>query len=154
MGFIVDFNRIAIGLMFEKVKDARFDMVGVKRLSEGLQSLREENCDVILLDLTLPDSQGVDTFEKVYVQAPNVPIIVLTVTDSDKLALEAVQKGAQDYLIKERVDGKLLVHSIRYAIERKQREEALKKQRGHIEKQVEQRTAEFQESEAKFSPLR
>jgi PAS domain S-box-containing protein len=139
-----------IRIMLEKVQEARFDVVVVKRLFEGLQSLRAGTIDVVLVDLKLPDSQGIETFDKVYAQAADVPIIVLTVTDSDELALEAVQKGAQDYLVKERVDGKSLVHSICYAIERKHKEEALKKHRGHIEKQVEERTVELQESEAKF----
>jgi PAS domain S-box-containing protein len=139
-----------IQIMLEKVRDARFDVVLVNRLSEGLERLRDETINVVLVDLKLPDSQGIDTFDKVYAQAPDVPIIVLTVTDNDELALEAVQKGAQDYLVKEQVDATLLVRAIRYAIERKQKEESPKKHRGHIEQQVEECTAELQESEAKF----
>jgi PAS domain S-box-containing protein len=82
--------------------------------------------------------------------APGLPIIVLTVTDNDALALEAVQKGAQDYLVKERVDGKLLEHSIRYAIERKQAEEMLKNHREYLEGQVIERTAALRESEGRY----
>ena len=114
-----------IRIMLEKVKDARFDVVGVKQLSEGLQDLRDEHIDVVLVDLKLPDSQGIDTFNKVYAHRPDVPIIVLTVTDNDELAFKAVQKGAQDYLVKDQVDAKLLVRAIRYAIERKRMEELL-----------------------------
>jgi PAS domain S-box-containing protein len=115
-----------IRIMLEKVRDARFDVVSAKRLSDGLQSLRDKSIDVVLLDLKLPDNQGIDTFDKVHAAAPHLPIIVLTVTDNDVLALEAVQRGAQDYLVKEQVDATLLVRAIRYAIERKRVEEDLR----------------------------
>ena len=112
-----------IRIMLEKVRDTRFEVMIVKQLSKGLQNLKERNMDVVLVDLNLPDSQGINTFDKVHVQAPDIPIIVLTVTNNDELALKAVQKGAQDYLVKEQVDAKLLVRAIRYAIERKRMEE-------------------------------
>jgi len=114
-----------IRIMLEKVRDARFDVVSDKRLSDGLQSLRDKSVDVVLLDLKLPDSQGIDTFDKVHAVAPDLPIIVLTVTENDELAFKAAQKGAQDYLVKDQVDAKLLVRAIRYAIERKRMEEML-----------------------------
>lgn len=88
------------------------------RLSKGLGFLGSGGFDVVLLDLGLPDGQGLSTFEKVHAQAPGVPIIVLTGHDDDDLAVEAVQKGAQDYLVKGKVDGSLVGRSIRYAIER------------------------------------
>jgi DNA-binding response OmpR family regulator len=90
----------------------------VDRLSKGLELLKDGGIDVVLLDLGLPDGQGISTFEKAHEQAPDVPIIVLTGHDDDELAIEAVQKGAQDYLVKGRVDDSLLGRSIRYAIER------------------------------------
>ena len=139
-----------IRIMLHKVSDTRFDVENVKRLSDGLQSLKNKNYDVVLLDLKLPDSQGIDTFDKVSAQAQGVPIIVLTVTDNDQLAFEAVQKGAQDYLVKERVERKSLVHSIRYAIERKHAEEMLKDHRTYLEEQVTERTAELRESEERY----
>ena len=139
-----------IRMMLQKVRDARFDVQGVKRLSDGLQSLKNRKYDVVLLDLKLPDSQGIDTFDKVSTQAHGAPVIVLTVTDNDELALEAVHKGAQDYLVKDRVDGKTLEHSIRYAIERKQAEEMLKDDRRYLEEQVTERTAELRESEDRY----
>ena len=88
------------------------------RLSKGLELLGNGGVDVVLLDLGLPDGQGLITFGKVHAQAPDVPIIVLTGNDDDDFAIEAVQKGAQDYLVKGRVDSGLLGRSIRYAIER------------------------------------
>jgi len=115
-----------IRIILDKAQDIRFELRGVTRLSEGLDYLGEDGIDIILLDLKLPDSQGIKTFDKVYAQAQNVPIIVLTVTDNDELALEAVQRGAQDYLVKEQVDQKSLVRAIRYAVERKRIEETLR----------------------------
>jgi len=114
-----------IRLMLDKIQSSRFELVCAKRLSEGLHHLGQNCMDIILLDLKLPDSQGIETFDTVYAQAKGLPIIVLTVTDNDEIALEAVQKGAQDYLVKEQVDAKTLVHAIRYAIERKRVEETL-----------------------------
>jgi PAS domain S-box-containing protein/diguanylate cyclase (GGDEF)-like protein len=115
-----------VKIMLDKIADARFDVVCARRLSEGLECLSTGEIDVVLLDLKLPDSQGIGTFDRVYAQAPRVPVIVLTVTDNDAMAVGAVKKGAQDYLIKDQVDVKLLVQAIRYAIERKRVEEDLK----------------------------
>ena len=115
-----------IRIMLDKIQDTRFELLDAKRLSDGLHYLGENGADIILLDLKLPDSEGIETFNKVYNKAQGLPIIVLTVTDNDELALEAVQKGAQDYLVKEQVDKKSLIHAIRYAIERKHVEETLR----------------------------
>ena len=139
-----------IQMMLEKVRSAQFDVVCAKQLSDGLQCLRDETIDAVLVDLTLPDCKGIDTFDAVYAQAPDIPIIVLTVTDNDALALTAIQKGAQDYLIKDRVDGKLLEHSIRYAIERKRVEEGVKKHRTYLEGKVAERTVALRESEGRY----
>ena len=73
----------------------------------------------MLLDLSLPDSMGLETFAKVYVHSPAVPVIVLTGNDDNNLALAAVKRGAQDYLVKGRLDRELLLRSMQYAIERK-----------------------------------
>jgi PAS domain S-box-containing protein len=139
-----------IQIMLEKVTDTRFEVVCAKRLSEGLQVLSDEHIDVVLLDLKLPDSQGIDTFEKVHAHAPDIPIIMLTVTDNDALALEAIHKGAQDYLVKERVDGKLLDHSIQYAIERKHEVKGLRDYRNYLMEQVEESSAALRESEERY----
>ena len=98
----------------------------VERLNTGLEHLTQAKPDVILLDLGLPDSQGLETFTRVYAQAPNVPIVVLTGLNDAEQAVEAVKAGAQDYLVKGEVSGGLLVRAIRYAIERKQAEEILR----------------------------
>lgn len=101
-----------------------FTVACTNRLSEGLSHLVEDEIDVVLLDLSLPDSQGFGTFSAVQDQRPQVPIIVLTALDDEKLAARAMRDGAQDYLVKGQVDANVLVRSIRYAIERKGSERA------------------------------
>ncbi len=101
-----------------------FELDWVISLSQGLEHL--DGKDAILLDLTLPDSHGLDTFKKVHSRAPALPIIVLTGNDDDELSSKALQEGAQDYLVKGQVSGQILARSIRYAIERKRIDEALK----------------------------
>jgi len=89
----------------------------------GLERVAEGRIDLVLLDLLLPDSRGLATFNKVQKQAPDVPVIVLSDVDGESLAVDAVRKGAQDYLAKNRLDVHLLVRVMLYAIERKQVEE-------------------------------
>lgn len=97
----------------------RFRMQCVERLDRGLERLASEPFDVVLLDLSLPDSTGLETFTKVYGQVPAMPIVVLTGFDDDAAALEAVRMGAQDYLVKSHVHSRVIVRVILYAIERK-----------------------------------
>lgn len=113
-----------ISEMLASAKEVLIELDKVDRISLGLEKISEGGFDVILSDLSLPDSRGLATFEKVHSFAPTLPIIVLSGTDDEELAVKAVQEGAQDYLVKGRVDSNLLVRSIRYAIERKQVEEA------------------------------
>ena len=93
----------------------------VQTLSAGLECLSGEDFDLVVLDLNLSDSQGVDTFTKLGSEAPNAPIIVLTATIDEKLAMQAIHLGAQDYLVKQEIHGDSLVRAIRYAIERTKR---------------------------------
>jgi CheY-like chemotaxis protein len=104
-----------------------FEMVRAESLSEGLQQLSSNRYDVLLLDLTLPDSHGFNTFRKIQKSFPEISIVVLTGNDDEGLAVTAVQEGAQDYLVKGQFEGKLLVRSIRYAYERMRAEKALRK---------------------------
>ena len=96
-------------------------------MTEGLTRLARGGIDVVLLDLSLPDSQGLDTFRIVNEMFPETPVVVLSGLDHESVALLAVQEGAQDYLVK-RIDGlgELVVRSLLYAIERKRSEEALR----------------------------
>ena len=101
-----------------EVRSASFDLECAGRLSTGLERLAAGGIDVVLLDLGLPDSQGLETLGRVHAQAPEAPIVVLTGLKDETLAVKAVQEGAQDYLVKGLVDGKLLARALRYAIER------------------------------------
>lgn len=95
----------------------------VDRLSTGLEHLVKGEIDVVLLDLGLPDSQGLDTLSEVRAQALAVPIVVMTGLDDEILAVQAIRQGAQDYLVKGDIDSKTLRRVMRYAVERKQAEE-------------------------------
>ena len=101
--------------------DGPFRLTHVELLSDGLKRCAEEHFDVVLLDLALPDSQGLETFLTMHARARNVPIVVLSGYDDERTAIKAVQAGAQDYLVKGQVDDNMLVRSIRYAIERSRR---------------------------------
>jgi len=95
-------------------------------LAQGLQHLEEDHVDVVLLDLGLPDGQGLDNCRELLAAAPTVPIVVLTGLDDESVGIQAMQAGAQDYLVKGQVDGELLVRAMRYSVERMQAEEALR----------------------------
>ena len=112
-------------------------------LSSGLQKLAEGGADLVLLDLGLPDSQGLDTYTKTQSQFPRVPIVVLSGLLDEAVAIKAVRAGAQDYLVKGQIEGNLLFRSVRYAIERKTAEERLQEAYANLERRVEERTAEL-----------
>ncbi|HYE99934.1 MAG TPA: PAS domain S-box protein, partial [Planctomycetota bacterium] len=98
---------------------ARFRVTDVGRLTEALDHLGRIDADVVLLDLGLPDSTGLNTLVKVCQTAPEVPVVVLTSLEDEALGLEAVRQGADDYLLKGRSDPNPVARSIQYAIERK-----------------------------------
>ncbi|TMH26512.1 MAG: EAL domain-containing protein [Betaproteobacteria bacterium] len=107
---------------------APFTLHCADRLAKGLEHLSGGETALVILDLALPDSAGLDTFAKVYAHSPAVPIIVLTGNDDDSLALSAVKGGAQDYLVKSRLDRELLLRSMHYSIERKRYQVQLERQ--------------------------
>jgi DNA-binding response OmpR family regulator len=98
----------------------------VDRLSKGLIQLSGQNYDVILLDLNLPDSRGLDTLSTTLKRFPKIPVVVLSGLADDAITVEAVRRGAQDYLVKGDISGPLVLRVIRYAIERKQVEAMLR----------------------------
>lgn len=104
-----------------------FEVKWVATLEAAIKQLRKGNVDVVLLDLSLPDSNGLETFHKAHAAAPHIPTVVLTAIDDDTMAIRAVRSGAQDYLVKGQVDGNLLARSIRYAIERQRAEDAVRR---------------------------
>jgi PAS domain S-box-containing protein len=97
-----------------------------ERLQSALALCRQQTFDIVLLDLSLPDSHGYATFERMRQQIPQTPIILLTGSDDQELALRAVRAGAQDYLVKGESNAALLIRAMRYAMERKRTEEALR----------------------------
>jgi diguanylate cyclase (GGDEF)-like protein/PAS domain S-box-containing protein len=101
-----------------------FDVEWVRQLSEGLERLNNRGVAAILLALSLPDGHGIETFDKVFAAAPDIPILILG-NDNEALAQEAVSRGAQDYLLAGHLDGYSLPRALRNAIERKAVEDAL-----------------------------
>lgn len=129
---------------FLQQADAKeFVLVHVKRLQEALNQISHSSYDIILLDLTLPDSQGLSSLPLLINNAPSVPIVVLTNTNDEELAIEAVREGAQDYLVKRHVNVNSLVRSICYAIERKQLLETLRQVNQTLQVRVEKSNAEL-----------
>ncbi|UCH98233.1 MAG: response regulator [Candidatus Aminicenantes bacterium] len=121
--------------------DTTFETVILERLSQGTRYLKSNRVDLILLDLTLPDSQGLNTLQilRKTEEARNIPIIVLTVLDDKEIGIEAVKMGAQEYLVKSDVTARSLVTSIRYAIERQQ-----------LKLQLQKETEDLKQSENRF----
>ncbi|RKY46411.1 MAG: hybrid sensor histidine kinase/response regulator, partial [Candidatus Omnitrophota bacterium] len=141
--FLVEDNPsefVLIKEMLTKLKDYSLEVEGAASLNESIEKLQNRKVDVVLLDLNLPDSKGEDTFLKLYQRFPQLPVVVLTGFDDEELAVKVVRQGAQDYLVKGRVDAYLTVKAISYAIERKRIEEALRKARDELELRVKERT--------------
>lgn len=108
------------------VNAPEFEVVHCQTLEETLNSLATDELDIVLLDLNLSDSIGYDTFQQIQELSVGIPVILLTATSNEEIALKAIQNGAQDYLIKGEFDGKLLIRSIRYALERHQMQSELR----------------------------
>jgi len=104
--------------LLAEVGGATFNLEYTDRLSTGLERLAAGGTNVVLLDLGLPDSQGLGTLARVRAQAADVPVVVLTAVDDRTFAMKAVQAGAQDYLVKGQVEGSSLARTLFYAIER------------------------------------
>lgn len=107
-----------IELALSETEGAPIRLERAERLADGLKRLNDGGVDVLLLDLSLPDSFGLETFERTHLEAPGVPIVVLSGLSDEQLAVDAVNAGAQDYLVKGKVDGESLRRAIRYALER------------------------------------
>lgn len=106
--------------VLQRGRGTRFELETVESLKRALERLERGNIDVVLLDLSLTDSHGLDTFSALQEAVPEIPIIVLSGLDDETVALNAVHAGAQDYLVKGRVDSQLLTRAMIYAIERAQ----------------------------------
>ncbi len=150
-------DRIRVLLVEDSPSDARllceflqdyppqkFAIEAVERLEEAIRLVAEKVFDVVLLDLTLPDSTGLDTCTRMRRAAPRVPIVVLTGVDDETMALEALRQGVEDYLVKGQIQGGMVGRAMRYAVERKQAQEALRELNATLESRVRRRTAELE----------
>ncbi|MBT8340875.1 MAG: diguanylate cyclase [Desulfatitalea sp.] len=117
----------ALRRLLTRQRMIRFDILASETLADGIVSLSDFPIDVVLLDLHLPDSQGLATLQRLTRQFKNIPIIIMTGFQDDELALEALRQGAQDFIYKSQMPDVQIIQSIRYAIERKQSELALAK---------------------------
>jgi PAS domain S-box-containing protein len=144
------FDRIRVLLVEDNAGDARLlrevvreaegahiQLTHVDTLGKALVRLDADQFDVVMLDLSLPDADGLETLVRTHAQAPSVPIVVLTGLDDESLAIRAVREGAQDYLVKGSVTGQLLVRAMRYATERKRAVEALQRSEEYFRSLIE-----------------
>jgi len=120
---------VVVQVLLARMPKVRFTLDVAASLSEAMSLVARLESDVVLLDLTLPDSRGIDTVLRMRECAPAVPIIVLTGNDDEELALKSIESGAQDYVIKGIFDGRLLARSIRYSIQRLRSERSMATQR-------------------------
>ncbi|MFB2918388.1 sensor histidine kinase [Aerosakkonema funiforme] len=113
-------DAILLRQLFSRLNSGEWELIWVERLSDAIESCSDFLFDVALLDLSLPDSDGLETVAEFNAAAPDIPIVVLTGADDEEMGLQAVAKGAQDYIVKDQITVQLLVRAIRYAIERGQ----------------------------------
>jgi diguanylate cyclase (GGDEF)-like protein/PAS domain S-box-containing protein len=135
---LIEDNPGDVRLLSEMFKDdgpRDLELAHVDCVAAAEQHLREHTPHIVLLDLGLPDAQGIEAIRRVRRAAPHVPIVVLTGLDDESMAIRALQEGAQDYLIKGEIEPRGLLRALRYAIERKINEEAL-----FVERELAQRT--------------
>ena len=146
---LVEDNPGDVALFREMLGEAnavQFELTHCNMLSSALTLLGKESFGIILLDLSLPDGEGLNTVVRTHAAVPSVPIVVMSGLDEEELAARALHEGAQDYLVKGQVDGNLLIRSMRYAIERKQVEDALRKAHDKLELHVQERTEDLVEA--------
>ena len=129
-----------IELTVDSIGSDQYQLERVSRLRAGLDRLEQGGIDVVLLDLNLPDSLGINTVELVKAAHPSVPIVVLSATEGDEMALQAVRCGAQDYIPKDNIKAILLKRAIRYAVERQQMVIEKQKYTQRLEERVREQT--------------
>jgi putative two-component system response regulator len=136
---VVEDNQADVDLIREALPETgpvSFQIESVSRLSEALARLKNEGIGLVLLDLGLPDSQGLETFHNLSEATSHIPVIILTSNYNESMAVFAVREGAQDYLIKGQIGGSLLMRAVRYAMERKRAEEKIQETMEHLRKAV------------------
>jgi PAS domain S-box-containing protein len=135
----VEDNPADFRILSEHLRDGHlmdFEVVQAGTLQEALQLLSAGRFSVVLLDLNLPDSHGLESLEKVIGMRPMPPVIVLTGMESEEMGLLALSKNAQDYLVKGKINSDILIRSIRYAIERNRADEAVLQLNAELEKRA------------------
>ena len=153
----IEDNPDDVAILEEMLDDQKLmacSLIHADHLAAGLEKLDKGGVDILLLDLSLPDSHGFTTFQTVKKQAKDLPIIVMTGLNDETLAVKAVQEGAQDYLVKGQADANLLMRASRYAIERVARDVAERKRieaercliNAQLEEKVAQRTRDLAET--------
>ena len=146
-----------IDVMLAEAGGGSFALERVDRLASGLDRLSRGGVDLVLVDLSLPDSQGLSTFARVRSHAPRLPIIVMSGLANETVAVSAVHDGAQDYLVKGHVDGYALVRAMRYALERKRLSDQLTRQADELRRrntQMEEELHMSREIQQLFLPPR
>ncbi len=139
------------GMLSGAAPGTRFMLETVSTLKEGMERTESKRFDVVLLDLNLPDGEGLEALRRFRDSVYDGPVIILSASNEEHLGVEAVRLGAQDYLVKGQVTVPLLTRSIFYAIERWRVEEELKRYRERLEEMVEQRTLELQTANRRLS---
>jgi signal transduction histidine kinase len=143
---LVEDNRGDVDLISELLARDAFtllDISSVDRLEQALECVAADGFDIVLLDLGLPDSFGLDTLRAMRRQAAKLPIIVLTGNNDERTGLAAIREGAQDFLVKGEIDTNLLSRSIKYAVQRSQAENAVKELNDTLEERIAERTAQL-----------
>ncbi len=141
------FDRKLIVDMLSQIEEESFSVNACENLTDGLGLLKDGGFDLLLLDLNLPDSEGISTLHTVFSHNSHVPIVVFSAISDEEIALQTVKEGAQDYLFKGQVDSGLLSRSIHYAIERKRAQERLKEAQEELEAFTDKRKKEDDLSE-------
>lgn len=134
---LIEDDSVDIKLVQEELSssmDVFFDLSTVTTLAQGIQKAKEETYNVILLDLLLPDSSGINTFIEIHSEITNVPIIILSGTKDEQLANTAVAQGAQDYLVKGEFSKDLLAKAVQYAIEKHKISKELEECKAELDK--------------------
>jgi PAS domain S-box-containing protein len=142
-----------IEIMLSESPAIKFEMVSADSISSAIELLQKISPDVILLDLNLPDSQGLDSVFKIKSHVGDKPIVILTGIDDDLLGIKSIEAGAHDYLCKNNIDSNQLIRSINYAITRKHLEDVLQNEKTKLESMVEKRTEELLQSISKLQSI-
>ncbi|MBM79735.1 MAG: hypothetical protein CMJ78_03965 [Planctomycetaceae bacterium] len=137
-------DAVFIKRILAKAERFTLQILHEETLALGLERIDTSEPDVVLLDLTLPDSLGMETYLKVSKAAADLPVVVLSGLDDETLAMQAVHLGAQDYLVKGKIEPSLLSRALMYAVERKEASLALQRANDELEQRVRERTSELE----------